>query len=131
MRKLKLVIILALISSCNEYEQKSDRILGDWVQSDYSKSYAEFSRVDSLTLNNFGFQLASNNHLIRIQPVGFCGTEPINFEKVEGEWAMTSDTTFFIEYEFWLGIGRDDFQIINLNDSLMVLKLLDHTVVKI
>jgi hypothetical protein len=130
MERLTIILYIAILSSCINREENSNNIEGMWVRGKYSDPDITFMKTDSLTLNNLGFELGMNNHLTRVQPVGGCGTEPIDFEKVDGQWGKISDTTFYIEYDFWQGKGKDIYYIKKLNQNSMILELLDYSVIR-
>ncbi|WP_375579365.1 hypothetical protein ABWH96_20560 [Marivirga tractuosa] len=127
MKRLVSILIISSLVSCvsNEY-----KIEGKWMQGDVSGDTITFIRTDSLTEDNFGFALEPNNELTRVQPVGFCGTEPIQFETVQGKWEQVSDTLFNTEYPFWRGQGKDLFYIKKVYKDSMTVVLLESDVIK-
>ena len=125
-RLISILIISSLVSCLsNEY-----KIEGKWMQGGSSGDTITFIRTDSLTEDNFGFALESNNELIRVQPVGFCGTEPLQFETVQGKWEQVSDTSFNTVYPFWRGTGKDLFYVKKVYKDSMIVVLLEYDVTK-
>ncbi|GAA5023959.1 hypothetical protein GCM10011506_07170 [Marivirga lumbricoides] len=127
MYRLISILFISLLGACADEEYS---IEGKWIQANVSGDNITFIRADSLTEDNFGFELDANNELTRVQLVGFCGTEPIQFETVRGKWNQVSDTSFNIEYPFWRGQGKDLFHIKKVYKDSMIVVLLEKDVIK-
>ena len=108
----------------------TNQIEGIWIRGEYSKPNITYNLGDSLTADNLNFKIEANGRLIRVQPVGGCGTEPIEYEKVNGTWLKVSDTTFSIEFPYWDGIGKELYYIKEVNKNILILELLEQTSIK-
>ncbi len=116
-----LIICSLLLISCNNtINEHSDSVapLGKWgfIESDSTRDIYE--KVDEFDQAQGGFTFAQNG-VFYLRSFGFCGTPPVAYYDVEGEWELIDDSLFRITYsEDWFETNSiNTIEIVSLSEN--------------
>ncbi len=94
----KFIIILAFITtlvSCNKNEEiiilEDNLLIGNWSEVTYDNDLITFKRVFELPQNAYGFSFRSEFPNFTERTSGWCGTPPLTFFNVNGNWEVKGD----------------------------------------
>ncbi len=127
MKKLILFLFPVLLFSCEKepelFIQNSDELMGSWTNQLENDTIMEFTRADSLKVNDYGFEFKSNQIFIERKNAGWCGTPPIAYADFEGTW-QRQDSLLIITVDYWGGTADYKWQIISVDEnSLKIYKM--------
>lgn len=128
LRTATLVILIMLSFSISNTAQTSKinkgKITGVWLFADYlyAEQHMVYKRFKALGKDSSGFQFLPAGLLTSRRNSGFCGTPPIQYRNYGGSWKFTSDSTITIRYKFWGGVSEEDWKIIELSQTTLIVK---------
>lgn len=120
MKIMLIICSLVLISCNNTISEPHDSVVpfGKWgfVESDSTTDIYE--KVEEFDHTQGGITFAQNG-VFYIRSFGFCGTPPIAYYDVEGQWELIDDSLFQITYsEDWFEINSEStIEIISLSGN--------------
>lgn len=113
--------IIALSSFTTDYSEK-DELFGVWVELGDKNGNTIYSRSEKFESGKAGISFQQDGQLIKRQKIGFCGS-PITYGNHKGTWEITSDSTLSIRHGNWRGQIEQDWQIIELSDDQLTVKI--------
>lgn len=131
MKKLALLVIIALLASCSKDMMEvadslgeNGGIIGTWVENRYEDDVTFLSRADSLDVSLYGFTINDNGTFIERKNAGWCGTPPITYANYEGEWEALSDSLLEITVGYWGGTMTYQIRIVSLDQQNLGIRYL-------
>lgn len=116
------MLIFFSISSCekeNTIQPANHEYLGHWSFPEYTDSSVIYSRVNDLSMDNYGFSILGNAVFIEKRNSGWCGTPPISYAVYTGSWRELSDSVLFIQTEYWGGELELKYHIIRIENETL------------
>jgi len=105
-----------------EIEQKSNSLIGYWINPQTTDSIVKYSKSPNLVENDYGLAFYSDGTLTERKNSGWCATPPISYSDFEGSWEKT-DSLISILVDYWGGIASYQWKLINIdNNGLIVQK---------
>ena len=131
MKPIRFILAAAILCSFTSFirmQKTADPMIGIWVYSDYDDTdqTIRYEKVKSFKEDEPGIEFKANGKLIKRQNVGWCGTPPIQYGNNDGTWQKTSDSTITISYTYWGGTAEEDWQIVQVNDTKLIVKQLNY-----
>lgn len=121
------VLIVAFIGCEDDSEpitiNESNKLIGYWINPDYTESELKLQRAGSLKENEYGMAfLEGSKHIERSS--GWCGTPPITFFDFQGTWT-TNDSIIIITIDNGInGLEEITWEIKKLDDKYLILERL-------
>ena len=124
-----LAFSLFLLQSSTQ-ESFEDQLIGVWVQTDYENEVFTYTRAQSFSKRSPGIEFKTGGKLIKRQNVGWCGTPPISYGNIDGMWSRSADSSLSIEYEFWTGTANQKWEVVELNKSVLKVRISESLIEK-
>ena len=127
MKNLIWLLFPLLLFSCEKEPelllQNSDELVGCWTDRVVNDSIMEFSKVESLIDNAYGFEFKQGQIFIERKNSGWCGTPPIAYADFEGTW-QRQDSLLIITVDYWGGTADYKWEISSVDEnSLEIYKM--------
>ena len=126
---IKMILYLSIITliACEKNNDpiidKSDNLIGYWINPAANDTTITYTRTNSLKDNNYGFVFKTNQVFIERKNAGWCGTPPISFADFDGTWTQT-DSIIKITVGYWGGLADYQWKIISIdNNNLTIYKI--------
>ncbi|HLP53579.1 MAG TPA: hypothetical protein VK151_01050 [Fluviicola sp.] len=121
-------VILCSVSSFVSTTEKHDPLIGTWVYAEYDEQEEAmiYTKASSFEEDKPGIEFKASGKLVKRQNVGWCGTPPIDYGNNDGTWKQTSDSIITISYHYWGGTAEEDWQIVQVSDTKLMVKQLDY-----
>jgi hypothetical protein len=119
-----LIIVIAALNMQSKPVESKDFSDKFWVHDHYNPDDGISTYIAKKSFDNEkgGLQFLKNNKLRKRQNEGWCGTPPISYEEVQGDWKKLSDSLIEIRYKNWSGKLIDTIKIISLTDKELIIK---------
>lgn len=128
--KLKLIAILFILSliSCNDNEEiiafdDSNPLIGFWSEPIYAETTTTFKRVNSLPEDTYGISFQNKNILLENKNAGWCGTPPITYSSVKGNWSK-NNSIISMSSPFWGGVYDSKWKLISVDEHELVISMI-------
>jgi hypothetical protein len=113
--------------------KNTSKLIGCWVTPQYEESsngntIVLYQRANALSENNAGIQFLNDKALIERKNTGWCGTPPIAYGNFDGKYQWENDSTIVIDVAFWGGTEQQTWNIINLTNTTLKIKILSRDV---
>lgn len=120
MKNIIFLIGFALFFSCEENNvevlDKDNLLIGNWTNAVYKNEKTTFSRVNSLPKDNYGFSFQKNGAYLE-NTSGWCGTPPISFFNVEGNYQLENNLITIFKQNRAIA-----YRIVSLTETNLVLE---------
>ena len=118
-----ITIIASLTTSCAKKTDSKKAIDSIWVPRSYESSITVYSRENQFQENESGFNIFKNGTLKVKQNSGSCGTPPIDWEIVSGEWQIKNDTLLTLKRPIWSNKNyTQNYIIVKITEDSLFLK---------
>ena len=129
MRTLLFILPLAFcLFACEENivdTPLEEAITGEWSNMKTSDTLLVLSKVQSLSIEEYGIAFLENGELKEIKNAGWCGTPPISYSEFLGSWDISADSILTIESTYWGGAMTMKWKLIDIDSKKMTYDLLD------
>lgn len=118
------VLLISLFIGCEEKietVQNSNLFTGYWINPQIVDSLVTFSKSSKLVDDKYGIAFYADGSLIERKNSGWCATPPISYSDFEGSWEK-SDSLINIVVDYWGGIARYQWKMMDLEDNKLVVK---------
>ena len=121
---LTITIGLAIFLSSATVKVRSP-LVKVWVLDKIEFNGVTYVHKKSFDKNKDGIEFKANG-VVRIkQNTSWCGTPPIDFETVRGQWRQMNDSIIHLEHPYWGGSMSKDIQITKLTTDHLTIRELD------
>jgi hypothetical protein len=103
----------------SEIEQRSNSLIGYWINPQTTDSLVTYSKSTDLVENNYGIAFHSDGTLIERKNSGWCATPPISYSDFEGSWEKT-DSIISILVDYWGGLACYKWKVIDLKEEELI-----------
>lgn len=106
-----------MIFSCNKKEAEltpADPLIGYWINPDYSENQITFEKATDFKENGYGIAFLEEDKVIE-RSGGWCGTPPITYSNLEGEWDRAGNFIEIVIPHHWM--GDIQWEIVSLEDD--------------
>lgn len=122
-----LLLIITFIGCENDNESitinESDKLIGNWVNPNYTESELKLERASSLKENEYGIAFLAESSCIE-RSAGWCGTPPLTFFDFQGTWTKNGSIIIITIDNGINGLEEIKWEIKILNDNHLIIERL-------
>ena len=111
MQKIKILNLVVIsgvfitFSSFHKHKiETSNYLFQKWIYQDFQNDKIIYESKLKFDKNKSGIEFYQNKTITLHQNIGWCGTPPIEYETIKGNWSSISDSLIEIEYKNWNGL---------------------------
>jgi len=113
------IVILFLSCADNEPTTLQTKLMGNWVNSQYTDSLVTFDRNSNLIPKAYGLSFQTDGKMVEHTIDGWCATPPVIYNNNAGTW-RSSGSTLNITVEFWGGTIDYVWKIVSVDQYKLV-----------
>ena len=114
------IVILFLSCADNEPTPLQTKLMGNWVNPQYTDSLVTFDRNSNLIPKAYGLSFQIDGKMVEHTIDGWCATPPVVYSDNAGTWKC-NDSTLNITVEFWGGTMDYEWKIVSVDKSKLTI----------
>lgn len=126
--KTVLFLLIVTLIGCEDDNEsitinKSNKLIGYWINPYYTDSELKLERASSLKENEYGIAFLAESKCIE-RSSGWCGTPPITFFDFQGTWTKNGSIIIITIDNGINGLEEIKWEIKTLNDNYLIIERL-------
>ena len=128
MERMFVLSVFLLVSALSFSQMETKQLTGFWVTPSYDNliTYQKANQfIETSTHNGRGIHFLENEQLIVRQNAGWCGTPPVTYENVNGNWEKLAENQLKISYSNWMGRVTEIWKIEELTNEELTIEVVE------